>query len=45
MVPYLFTVHPDKDVNLTRSTVTVIEATDKEFADAYTSQTTGIALS
>jgi DhnA family fructose-bisphosphate aldolase class Ia len=44
MVPYLFTVSPDKDVKLNRSTVTVVEASAKEFADAYTQQTTGIKL-
>lgn len=44
MVPYLFTVNPDKDVKLFKSTVTVIEATDKAFADAYIQQTTGIKL-
>jgi hypothetical protein len=44
MVPYLFTVNPEKDVRLNKSTVTVVEATDKEFADQYTQGTTGIAL-
>ena len=44
LMPYLFTVNPDKDVKLFKSTVTVIEATDKAFADAYIQQTTGIKL-
>ena len=44
MVPYLFTVNPNKDVKLNHSTVTIVEATDKEFADAYIQQTTGIKL-
>lgn len=44
MMPYLFTVHPDKDINLNRSTVIAIAPTDKDFADQYTQGTTGIAL-
>jgi len=44
LMPYLFTVHPDKEVKLNKSTVVVIEATDKEFADQFTQSTTGIAL-
>lgn len=44
MVPYLFTVSVDKDVKLNKATVTVIEPTEKEFANAYTQQTTGIKL-
>lgn len=44
LVPYLFTVSGDKDVKLNRSTVTVIEATEKEFADQYMTATTGIKL-
>lgn len=44
MVPYLFTVHPDKEVKLKKDTVTVIEATDKQFADSYIQNTTGIKL-
>lgn len=44
MVPYLFTVDPEKDVKLNKNTVTVIESTDKNFADSYISSTTGIKL-
>lgn len=44
MVPYLFTVNPDKDIKLNKSTVTVIEASDKQFADQYLQGTTGIKL-
>jgi hypothetical protein len=44
MVPYLFTVSPDKDVQLNKSTVTVIAASDKEFANQYLQGTTGITL-
>jgi hypothetical protein len=45
MMPYLFTVNPDKDIKLMKVTVTVIESTDKQFADQYLSGTTGIKLS
>lgn len=44
MVPYLFTVDPEKSVKISSATVVVAEATLKEFADAYTEQTTGIKL-
>jgi hypothetical protein len=44
MVPYLFTVSPDKDIQLNKSTVTVVAASDKEFANQYLQGTTGITL-
>jgi hypothetical protein len=44
LMPYLFTVDPDKDVKLLKQTVTVAEATDKAFADQFIQSTTGIAL-
>lgn len=44
MVPYLFTVSPDKDISLSKSTVTVIAASDKEFSNQYLQGTTGITL-
>jgi hypothetical protein len=44
LMPYLFTVHPDKEVKLLKNTVTVAEATDKSFADQFIQSTTGIAL-
>ncbi len=44
MMPYLLTANPDKDIKLFKATVTVIEATEKQFADAYIQQTTGIKL-
>lgn len=44
MAPYLFTVNPDKDIKIAKTTVTVCEATDKQFADSYISGTTGIAM-
>jgi hypothetical protein len=44
LMPYLFTVHPDKEIKLLKSTVTVAEATDKQFADQFIEQTSGIKL-
>ena len=44
LMPYLFTVHPDKDVKLSKSTVTLAEATDKDFANQFIQSTTGIAV-
>jgi hypothetical protein len=45
LMPYLFTVSPDTEIKLAKSTVTVAEATDKQFADQFIQSTTGIALS
>jgi len=39
LMPYLFTVHPAKSVNLQKNTVTVIEETDKQFAEQYLQST------
>lgn len=44
LMPYLFTVSPDKEVKLLKTTVTVAEATDKTFADQFIQATTGIKL-
>jgi len=44
LMPYLFTVSPDKEVKLLKTTVTVCEATDKQFADQFIESTTGIKL-
>jgi len=44
LMPYLFTVDPDKEIKLSKTTVTVAEATDKAFADQFIQSTTGIAL-
>jgi hypothetical protein len=44
LMPYLFTVHPDKEVKLQKSTVTVVEATDKQFAKQFLESTYGIKL-
>ena len=44
LMPYLFTVHPDKEVKLAKTTVTVAEATDETFAKQFVQSTTGISL-
>jgi hypothetical protein len=44
LMPYLFTVAPDKDINLNKTTVTVAVASDKSFADQYIQSTTSIHL-
>jgi hypothetical protein len=44
LMPYLFTVHPDTEIKLQKSTVTVAEATDASFAKQFIESTTGIAL-
>ena len=44
LMPYLFTVSPNTDVKLQKSTVTVAEATDEQFAKQFLESTTGIAL-
>jgi hypothetical protein len=44
LMPYLFTVNPDKDVKIFKATVAVAEATDKQFADQFIQSTTGIKL-
>jgi hypothetical protein len=45
MVPYLFTVSPEKEIKINKSTVTVLEVTDKDFANQYIQGTTGIRMS
>jgi len=44
LMPYLFTVSPDTEIKLQKSTVTVAEATDSQFAKQFLESTTGIAL-
>lgn len=44
LIPYLITVNPDKEIKMFKSSVITIEATDKQFADVYVQQTTGIKL-
>ena len=44
LMPYLFTVDPDKEIKLLKNTVVMAEATDKSFADQFIQSTTGIKL-
>jgi hypothetical protein len=44
LMPYLFTVSPDANVKLQKSTVTVAEPTDQAFAKQFLESTTGIKL-
>lgn len=44
LMPYLFTVDPEKAIKLQKSTVTVAEPTDEQFAKQFLSATSGIAL-
>jgi hypothetical protein len=44
LMPYLFTVNPEKEIKLLKTTITVAEATDKAFADQFVQSTTGIKL-
>jgi hypothetical protein len=44
LMPYLFTVSPDREIKLAKSTVTVAEGTDEQFAKQFIESTTGIAL-
>ena len=44
LMPYLFTVDPEREIKLLKTTVTVCEATDKAFADQFIESTTGIKL-
>lgn len=43
-MPYLFTVDPEKDIRLTKSTVTVAEPTDATLAKQFIESTSGIKL-
>lgn len=42
MAPYVMTVNPDGKLNFNRNLVTVIAESDKEIANQYIFQTTGI---
>lgn len=44
LMPYLFTVSPEKTIPLLKTTVTVVVSSDKVFADQYMQSTTGIQL-
>jgi|TARA_R110000868_G_scaffold411076_1_gene701718 hypothetical protein len=44
LMPYLFTVSPQKEIKLAKSTVTVCASTEKAFANQFIQSTTGIVL-
>lgn len=44
LMPYLFTVHPDKEIKINKTSVAIAEATDKEFSNQFIQATTGIKL-
>ena len=44
MIPFMFTVNPEKEVVINRSSVIATQVTDNKFTDQYTQGTTGIAL-
>lgn len=44
LMPYLFTVGPEKDIKLFKTTVVLCEASDKQFADQYIQSTSSISL-
>ena len=45
MVPYMFTVNPDQDYAISKSSVITLSTTDGDVAKQYLSKTSGIALS
>lgn len=44
LMPYLFTVSPERDVKLSKTTVTVAEPTDAPFAKQFLESTSKIQL-
>jgi hypothetical protein len=44
LVPFLFTTDPDTQITISKQTVMVVAPTDKEYADTYIQNTTGIKL-
>jgi hypothetical protein len=44
LMPYLFTVDPDKAISINKTTISVVVASDKTFADQYIQNTTGIKV-
>lgn len=44
MIPYLFTVNPDKSITFSYQSVAVMSSTDDDFAKQYMQATTGISL-
>jgi hypothetical protein len=44
MIPFAMTVDMEKEITINHSAVVAIESTEKQFADAYIQNTTGIRL-
>ena len=44
LMPYLFTVAPDRSIKMLKTTVTVAEPTDAAFAKQFMESTSGIKL-
>jgi len=44
MIPFVFSINPNKNIKLYRTSIILMEATDKQFADQYLSGTSGLAL-
>lgn len=44
LMPYMFTVDPDREIVISHQAVVVITATEKVFADQYIQGTTGIKI-
>jgi len=44
MIPFAMTVDMEKDIVLSHKAVVMVESTEKQFADAYVQNTTGIKL-
>jgi len=44
MIPFMFTVNPEKEINISKTSVIAVANCDKQFADQYISGTTGIAM-
>lgn len=44
MIPLMFTIDPEKDIKISKSSVIVISNTDKQFANQYLQGTTGLAI-
>ena len=44
LIPFLFTVNPDKEITVSYTAIVVQAATEKSFADQYIQSTTGIKL-
>ena len=44
MIPFMFTVNPEKTIKINKSCVVAAQVTDRQFANQYTQGTTGIAL-